>query len=122
AATVGLARGMIERQVHHLVRLVDDLLDVSRVMRGKIDLRKERIEVATVVARAVETTQPLIDALGHQLTVSLPQESLAIDADPVRIAQVVGNLLANAAKYSEPNGHIWLTGARVGEEAELRVK
>lgn len=122
AATVGLARGMIERQVYHLVRLVDDLLDVSRVMRGKIELRKERIEVATVVARAVETTQPFIEALGHQLSVRLPQDSLAIEADPVRIAQVVGNLLANAAKYSEPNGRIWLTGARVGDEAELRVK
>ena len=92
---------MMERQVHQLVRLVDDLLDVSRVMRGKIELRKERVELSTVVARAVETVQPLIEAQGHELTVSLPPESLPLDADPVRLAQVVGNLLTNAAKYTE---------------------
>ena len=76
AATVERSRDMMERQVHHLVRLVDDLLDVSRVMRGKIELRKERVELATVVARAVETVQPLVDAQGHQLSVRLPTESL----------------------------------------------
>ena len=114
AATVERSREMMERQVHHLVRLVDDLLDVSRVMRGKIELRKERVELATVVARAVETAQPLIEAQGHELDiVRLPPESLLLDADPVRLAQVVGNLLTNAAKYTEPNGRIWLT-ARAG--------
>jgi PAS domain S-box-containing protein len=122
AKTVERSREMMERQVHHLVRLVDDLLDVSRVMRGKIELRKEAVELATVVARAVETAQPLIDAQRHQLGVSLPDESLPLDADPVRLAQVVGNLLTNAAKYTEPNGHIWLTARREGGEAVLRVR
>jgi PAS domain S-box-containing protein len=122
AATVERYRDMMERQVHHLVRLVDDLLDVSRVMRGKIELRKERIEVAAVVARAVETVQPLMDSQGHELSVGIPTESLPLDADPVRLAQVVGNLLTNAAKYTEPNGRIWLSAERVGDEAVLRVR
>ena len=122
AATVERSRDMMERQVHHLVRLVDDLLDVSRVMRGKIELRRERIELATVVARAVETVQPLVDAQGHELSVGLPTESLLLDADPVRLAQVVGNLLTNAAKYTEASGRIWLTAERDGDEAVLRVR
>jgi len=118
-ATVERSREMMERQVHHLVRLVDD---VSRVMRGKIDLRRERVELATVVARAVETVQPLIDAQRHDLSVRLPAESLSLDADPVPLTQVVGNLLTNAAKYTEPNGRIRLSAARVGDEAVLRVR
>ncbi|MCE9566344.1 MAG: PAS domain S-box protein [Planctomycetes bacterium] len=123
AAMVGRSRDMMERQVEHLVRLVDDLLDVSRVMRGKIDLRRERVELAAVVARAVETVQPLVDAQGHQLSVRLPADSLPVDADPVRLAQVVGNLLTNAAKYTEPNGRIWLAAAgREGGEAVLSVR
>jgi CheY-like chemotaxis protein/two-component sensor histidine kinase len=113
---------MMERQVEHLVRLVDDLLDVSRVMRGKIELRRERVELAAVVARAVETVQPLVDAQGHQLSVRLPADSLPVDADPVRLAQVIGNLLTNAAKYTEPHGRIWLTAERDGDTAELRVR
>jgi PAS domain S-box-containing protein len=121
AATVERSREMMERQVHQLVRLVDDLLDVSRVMRGKIELRMERVELATVVARAVETVQPLIEAQGHELTVSLPPDSLPLHADPVRLAQVVGNLLTNAAKYTEPNGRIRMTALRDGSEAVLRV-
>ena len=111
---------MMERQVHHLVRLVDDLLDVSRVMRGKIELRREPVELATVVARAVETVQPLIEVQGHQLDVSLPPDSLLLDADPVRLAQVVGNLLTNAAKYTEPDGRIWLTAEREGDRRSCR--
>ena len=122
AETAQRSRDMMERQVHHLVRLVDDLLDVSRVMRGKIELRRERVELATVVARAVEMAQPLIDAQGHELTVSLPPESLPLDADPVRLAQVVGNLLTNAAKYTETKGRIWLTAQREGAQAVLRVR
>jgi CheY-like chemotaxis protein len=113
---------MMERQVHHLVRLVDDLMDVSRVMRGKIELRREKVELATVVARAVETVQPHVDAQEHRLSVRIPPESLLIDGDPVRLAQVVGNLLTNAAKYTEPGGRIWLTGERDGEMAVLRVR
>ncbi len=122
AQTAKRYRDMMERQVHHLVRLVDDLLDVSRVMRGKIELRKERIELATVVARAVETVQPLVESQNHELNVHIPTESLPLDADPVRLAQVVGNLLTNAAKYTEPGGRIWLTAAREGGEAVLRVR
>jgi len=122
AATAERSREMMERQVHHLVRLVDDLLDVSRVMRGKIELRRERVELSTVVARAVETVQPLIEAHGHELTVQLSPESLPLDADPVRLAQVVGNLLTNAAKYTEANGRIRLTAQREGGEAVLRVR
>src|SRR5581483_5397086 len=122
AGTVERSREMMERQVQHLVRLVDDLLDVSRVMRGKIELRRERVELATVVARAVETVQPLVDAQGHDLSVRISSQSLLLDADPVRLAQVVGNLLTNAAKYTEPGGRIWLTAERDGDMAALRVR
>jgi signal transduction histidine kinase/CheY-like chemotaxis protein len=122
AETVERTREMMERQLNHLVRLVDDLLDVARVMRGKIELRLEQIELATIIARAVETVQPLVDAQGHALSVRLPSESLAIDADPVRLAQVVGNLLTNAAKYTEPNGRIWLTAQLDGDTAVLRIR
>ncbi len=120
--TAARSRDMMERQVHHLVRLVDDLLDVSRVMRGKIELRRERVELASVVARAVETVQPLVDAQGHELSVRLPQESLPLDADPVRLTQVVGNLLTNAAKYTERGGRICVTAGREGDAAVLRVR
>ena len=122
AATATRSRDMMERQVGHLVRLVDDLLDVSRVIQGKIQLRRERIELATVVAHAVETVQPLMDAKGHRVHILLPSESLSVDADPVRLAQVIGNLLTNAAKYTEPRGQIWLTAERDGGTAELRVR
>src|SRR5579883_2100153 len=122
AATVQQTRAMMERQVQHLVRLVDDLLDVSRVMRGKIELRREPVELATVVARAVETAQSLIEVQGHRLEISVSNESLLLDADSVRLAQVVGNLLTNAAKYTEANGRIWLTAERVGGEAVLKVR
>ncbi len=112
----------MERQVHHLVRLVDDLLDVSRVMRGKIELRKERVELSTIIARAVETAKPLIELQSHKLDVSVAHESLLLDADPVRLAQVVGNLLTNSAKYSEPHGQIWLTAWREDDQAVLSVR
>jgi PAS domain S-box-containing protein len=116
------AREIVERQVHHLVRLVDDLLDVSRVMRGKIQLRCETVNLATIVARAVETVQPMIEAQGHQLKLSLPRENLLLNADPVRLAQVLSNLLTNAAKYTEPQGHIQLTVRREGQQAVLSVR
>ncbi len=122
AASAQQTRDMMERQVHHLVRLVDDLLDVSRVMRGKIELRKEPVELATVIARAVETAKPLIEVQGHKLDLSVSGDTLLLDADPVRLAQVIGNLLTNAAKYTEANGHIWLTARREGEQAVLTVR
>src|SRR5262249_11998879 len=101
------------RQVQHLVRLVDDLLEISRITRGKIELRRQRVELATVVKNALETSRPLIEAAGHQLTVTLPPEPVVLDPDPVRLAQVVANLLNNAAKYTENGGRIWLTAERV---------
>jgi PAS domain S-box-containing protein len=122
AATVQQTREMMERQVHHLVRLVDDLLDVSRVMRGKITLHRESVELATVIARAVETAKPLIEVQGHRLDITLPPDSLLLDADPVRLVQVVGNLLTNAAKYSEANGRIRLTARREGAGVALLVR
>jgi PAS domain S-box-containing protein len=100
---------MMERQVNHLVRLVDDLLEISRISRGKIDLRKEQVELAAVIRSAVETSRPLLEAAHHQLAISLPSEPLALDADPVRLAQVFANLLNNAAKYTDEGGQIWLT-------------
>ena len=121
AATAQQTRDVVERQVDHLVRLVDDLLDVSRVMRGKIELRKELVELASIVARAVETAKPLIEVQGHSLTVSLSYESLLVDADLTRLAQVVGNLLTNAAKYTEINGRISLAAERENNEVVLRI-
>jgi CheY-like chemotaxis protein/two-component sensor histidine kinase len=112
----------MDRQVQHLVRLVDDLLDVSRVMRGKIELRKERIELATVIARAVETAQPFLEAHDHHFKIHLPAESLMLHADPVRLAQVIANLLTNAAKYTEPNGLIQLSAEREQEQVTVRVR
>jgi PAS domain S-box-containing protein len=122
AATAERSREMMERQVHHLVRLVDDLLDVSRVMRGKIELRKERVELATIIARAVETAQPVIEGQGHELTIDLASESLPLEADPVRLAQVIGNLLNNSAKYTERRGRIRVTARREGNQAVLRIR
>jgi len=116
------SRDVLDRQVQHLVRLVDDLLDVSRVMRGKIELRREHVELSTVIARAVETAKPLIELQRHDLEIIVSPESLPLDADPVRLAQVVGNLLTNAAKYTEANGRIWVTASREGDLAILSVR
>ncbi len=116
------ARETMERQVEYMVRLVDDLLDVSRIMRGKIELRREPVELATALARAVETCQPAIDAEGHELTVCLSAEPLWLDGDLVRLGQVIGNLLHNAAKYTERGGQIWLVGERRGDHALVRVR
>jgi signal transduction histidine kinase/DNA-binding response OmpR family regulator len=121
-AQLGSARDLIERQVRHMTRLVDDLLDVSRITRGKIQLRFERVDVALAVANAVETSRPLIEARRHELTLSLPAEPLHVRADPARLAQVLSNLLNNAAKYTEEAGRIWLTVAREGTEAVFRVR
>jgi signal transduction histidine kinase/DNA-binding response OmpR family regulator len=116
------ANDIITRQVEQLVRVVDDLLDISRVTGGKIQLRKEPVDVAVAVGRAVETSRPLIDARRHELTVSLPPEPLHVNADLVRLAQVLANLLNNAAKYTEEGGRIALEVARAGDEAVFRVR
>ncbi|HUG93180.1 MAG TPA: PAS domain S-box protein [Planctomycetaceae bacterium] len=102
---------VMKRQVEHLVRLVDDLLDVSRIMRGKIELRPEPVELASIVATAVETVRPAIAGRNQQLTVRLPEEPLWLHADAVRIAQVLDNLLANASKYTDSGGRIELSAA-----------
>ena len=116
------ARDMAERQVHHLARLVDDLLDVSRITHGKIELRQELVELSTAVARAVEAAVPAIEGQRHELTVSLPPEPVWLHADLLRIAQVLANLLNNSAKYTTPGGRIWLEAEAVGGEAVIRVR
>ncbi len=122
AATAAWAREMMKHQVQHLVRLVDDLLDVSRIMRGKVQVRKQRVPLKEVIDRGLETAQPQIAAQGHELLLEIPVEPIWIEADPVRIAQVVTNLLNNAAKYNNKPGHIWVTAQRQGEQAVLRIR
>lgn len=99
-------RAMMDRQLAQMVRLIDDLLDVSRITRGKIELRKQRVELATVLTSAIETVRPLIESRGHELLVMLPQQPIPLDADLTRLAQVFMNLLNNAAKYTESGGRI----------------
>lgn len=112
---------MMEQEVQHLTRMVDDLLDVSRITRGKIQLRKETIDLASAVAHAVETVRPLMEAQRHELSVSLPPESVHLEADPTRLEQVLCNLLNNAAKYTERGGRIDLIVERDGSEVAVRV-
>ena len=116
------ARQVIDRQVHQMTHLVDDLLDVSRIRSGKIELRRERVELATVVHSAVETSRPLIEKWGHELTVSIPPEPIYLDADVTRLSQVLLNLLNNAGKYTEPGGRIALLAERDGDQVLIRVK
>jgi CheY-like chemotaxis protein len=108
--------------VQHLVRLVDALLDASRISRGKITLRLEPVDLASVVERAVEISRPLIYARNHQLELTLPEPAVQVKADSTRLAQVVSNLLNNAAKYTEVGGRIDLVVEQLGEEAVLRVR
>jgi two-component system CheB/CheR fusion protein len=116
------ARGVLQRQLGLMVRLIDDLLDISRITRGKLQLRKERVELETVVRSAVEAARPAIEAQSHELTVTLPPQSVHLDADPTRLAQVFLNLLTNAAKYTENGGHIWLTAERRSEAVVVAVR
>jgi signal transduction histidine kinase/ActR/RegA family two-component response regulator len=118
----GQARSLIERQVVQMVRLVDDLLDVSRISRNKLDLRKEWVDLAGVVQSAVETSRPLIEQMGHDLAVTLPPDPVVIEADPTRLAQVFMNLLTNSAKYTEPGGRIRLTVERQDSDVAVAVK
>ena len=114
-------REVIERQLQHLTRLVDDLLDMSRLTWGKINLRQETLSLATVLQSAVEANRPLIDARAQQLTITLPPLAVQVVGDPTRLVQVFGNLLNNAAKYTEAGGHIALHTAIAAEEAIIRV-
>jgi PAS domain S-box-containing protein len=112
---------VIERQVRHLVRLVDDLLDVSRVTRGKITLHKQSVEIAEIVAKAVETAGPLLEQRRHILDIDVPRTGLTVDGDPDRLAQVVTNLLTNGAKYTPPEGRIRVTARVQDGDVCLRV-
>ena len=116
------ARTVIERQTRHLARLVDDLLDVSRMVRGKIVLKKSSVEMSELVQHAVDTSQPLIRSRNHQLHVNLPRGSLALEGDLTRLAQAVSNLLNNAAKYTDEGGQIWLDVWTDGPDVVLRVR
>ncbi|HEX5046250.1 MAG TPA: PAS domain S-box protein [Gammaproteobacteria bacterium] len=122
AATVGHVHEMLERQVSHMARLVDDLMEVSRITRGKVELRKEPVDLAAVLRSAVETSRPLIDAAQQQLVVSLPAEPVTLEADFVRLAQVVANLLNNASKFTPESGGIGLTAQREGAYAVISVR
>jgi PAS domain S-box-containing protein len=116
------ARGIVERKVAHLKHLVDDLLEVSRITTGRVQLRHDRIMISGIIERAIETVRPLMERRTHELTVSLPPQPVWLSADPARLEQVVVNLLTNAAKYSEERGHIWLTVERRGDTVELHVR
>ncbi len=121
-ASAGALHATMERQVNQLVRLVDDLMEVSRITRGKIELRKQPMDLGDAVQSAIETSTPMIEAAGHELALDLPAQALPLDADPVRLAQVLANLLNNAAKYTPPGGRIWLQAKRAGDEAVVSVR
>jgi signal transduction histidine kinase len=116
------SRDVIERQLGHLTRLVDDLLDVSRITRGKINLSRETVNVSELVARAVETVQPLIAERGHLLTLDVADTSIRVFGDPLRLTQALGNVLTNAAKYTENDGRITLAARQVDGVVEIRVR
>lgn len=119
---VGWATELVDRQAQQLTRMVDDLLEVSRVTRGKITLQTESVELTTILHRALETSRPLIEAQKHRLSVSLPNEPVWVQADLARLTQVVTNLLNNAARYTDEGGHIWLSGERQESTAVIRVR
>jgi len=122
APSVRKAREVVNRQVKQLVRLLDDLLEVSRITQGKIDLRKEPVNLTTAVASALESSRAAIAAHEHSLSVSLPDKPLILDADPVRLEQIIVNLVNNAAKYTPPRGRIAVTVARDQDEAVIRIR
>jgi PAS domain S-box-containing protein len=116
------ARDIIDRQTSQMARLVDDLLDISRISQGKVTLHKEPVDLTAVVQQAVETCRPVIEPKRHDLTVSLPAEPVRLQADRARLVQVVTNLLTNAAKYTEAGGQIWLTAERHNGAIVLQVR
>jgi PAS domain S-box-containing protein len=122
AEAAAQARSMMDRQLSHMVRLIDDLLDISRINRNKMELRRSRVRLGDVVVSALETARPLIDEAGHELRVTLPGRPVFLDADLTRLAQVFSNLLTNSAKYTEQGGHIWLTADRRGGEVIVSVR
>jgi PAS domain S-box-containing protein len=116
------ALGVIDRQVQQMARLIEDLLDVARISGDKLELRKERVELAEVIEWAVETSRPVIDACGHEFIVTAASRPIFLDGDLTRLAQVISNLLGNAAKYTERGGRIWLTAGREGNDAVVKVR
>lgn len=116
------AHGVMERQMSHMVRLIDDLLDLSRLNLGKVDLKFDVIEVGSILEAAIETARPHLELAGHHLELTLADEALYIDADSTRLMQVFSNLLNNAAKFTAKNGNVWVSATRVDEMAEVRVK
>jgi len=116
------ARAVIDRQAQTMARLLDDLLDVSRISRNDLELRRSSVDLAAAVDSAVETSRPVIEAGKHQLTVALPREPIRLTADPVRLAQVFANLLNNAAKYTPEGGHIRLAAQRLGNDMIVSVQ
>jgi signal transduction histidine kinase len=121
-AQASWARDVIERQVRHLTRLVDDLLDVSRITRGKINVNRESLELAAIVARAVETVQPMLARQNHELLIDVTPEPVYVEGDLTRLTQIVGNILSNAIKYTDAGGRIELKGGVVGERVEICVR
>jgi signal transduction histidine kinase len=120
-AQLAKSGAVIHRQVEHLVRLIDDLVDVSRITRGLISLRREPTEISAVAAQAIESTRPLIDAKHHILTVSVPDESLRVNGDAARLSQIVGNILNNAAKFTDAGGRIDLIVKRDADDVVIQI-
>lgn len=116
------ARGVIARQTQQLSRLIEELLDVSRISHGKIRLKREVLDAAVLIQAAVEAVRPIFTERGHKLSVALPPHPLTVDADPVRLQQIVVNLLTNAAKYTEEGGRIWLAAALEAQELVIRIR
>jgi len=120
--TLRMAGEIVDRQVTQLARLVDDLLDVSRITQGKVQLKRQRVHLQSIISQAVETAMPMIDAKRQLLFVRMPREPILLDADPARLAQVIGNLLNNAAKYTSEQGRICIAARRRGDTVVVRVR
>lgn len=116
------ASDTMERQLGHLVQLVDDLLDMSRITRNRLDLRKRRVELSSAIHQAVDVARPMVASAGHKLHITLPAGPIYLNADPVRLAQVFGNLLTNACKYTESGGQIWLSVELQDDEAVIKIR
>ncbi len=121
-AMIEQARDVIERQLRHMVHLIDDLLDLGRITRGKIELRKERVDLTQIFRSALESTTPFFEAMDHELIMTLPEQPIQLDADPVRLTQVISNLLNNAAKYTVKGGRIWLAAERLGPQVLISIR
>ena len=120
--TVEVATGMLKRQIRQMSRLVNDLLDLSRISRGTIELRKARIPLTSAIDEAMETVRPLLTRMDHTLTADLPPDPLYVDADAGRLSQIIGNLLGNAAKFTDKGGRIWLSARRENGQAVIRIR